>query len=132
MQTKHHRHFPHSDPEVMLITRGTRGDVQPFVALARGLVLNHGCEAGQAWPAWLVRSKPVQVVIFGQTAFKWICVYLLFLIVLLPCSCFSAKGCFCIRESVFDLVFGWGWVGKQTGLFGDIFFLTRDVALARW
>ncbi|CAJ1410011.1 unnamed protein product [Effrenium voratum] len=30
--------------KVMLITRGTRGDVQPFVALARGLVLNHGCE----------------------------------------------------------------------------------------
>jgi len=29
---------------VMLFTRGTRGDVQPFLALARGLVLHHGCE----------------------------------------------------------------------------------------
>ncbi|CAE8726268.1 unnamed protein product [Polarella glacialis] len=35
------------DPErkrVMLLTRGTRGDVQPFVALARGLALAHNCE----------------------------------------------------------------------------------------
>lgn len=30
--------------KVMLITRGTRGDVQPFVALARGLVLYHDCD----------------------------------------------------------------------------------------
>jgi hypothetical protein len=29
---------------VMLMTRGTRGDVQPFLALARGLILNHGCK----------------------------------------------------------------------------------------
>ena len=28
----------------MLITRGTRGDVQPFVALARGLILYHDCD----------------------------------------------------------------------------------------
>eukprot|EP00439_Symbiodinium_sp_Y106_P087010 s180_g38.t1 len=31
--------------KVMLITRGTRGDVQPFVALARGLALHCNCEA---------------------------------------------------------------------------------------
>lgn len=30
--------------KVMLITRGTRGDVQPFVALARGLILYHDCD----------------------------------------------------------------------------------------
>ncbi|CAJ1353935.1 unnamed protein product [Effrenium voratum] len=29
---------------VLMMTRGTRGDVQPFVALARGLILNHHCE----------------------------------------------------------------------------------------
>ncbi|CAE7028730.1 tylN [Symbiodinium natans] len=29
---------------VMVMTRGTRGDVQPFVALARGLILYHHCE----------------------------------------------------------------------------------------
>lgn len=28
----------------MVMTRGTRGDVQPFVALARGLILRHNCE----------------------------------------------------------------------------------------
>lgn len=32
-------------PHAMLLTRGTRGDVQPFVALARGLVLHCGCKA---------------------------------------------------------------------------------------
>ena len=32
----------------MLITRGTRGDVQPFVALARGLALHCNCEADVA------------------------------------------------------------------------------------
>lgn len=31
-------------PKVMLITRGTRGDVQPFVALARGLIKYHNCD----------------------------------------------------------------------------------------
>ena len=31
-------YLPHS------ASRGTRGDVQPFVALARGLILNHHCE----------------------------------------------------------------------------------------
>ncbi|CAK9007421.1 unnamed protein product [Durusdinium trenchii] len=29
---------------VFMVTRGTRGDVQPFVALARGLILQHNCE----------------------------------------------------------------------------------------
>jgi len=29
---------------VMMMTRGTRGDVQPFLALARGLILHHNCE----------------------------------------------------------------------------------------
>ncbi|CAE7258735.1 unnamed protein product [Symbiodinium sp. CCMP2456] len=33
-----------SRPKVMLMTRGTRGDVQPFVALARGLILYHNCD----------------------------------------------------------------------------------------
>lgn len=28
----------------MILTRGTRGDVQPFIALARGLSIHHGCE----------------------------------------------------------------------------------------
>ncbi|CAJ1386302.1 unnamed protein product [Effrenium voratum] len=28
----------------MLITRGTRGDIQPFVALARGLILEQNCD----------------------------------------------------------------------------------------
>ncbi|CAJ1337453.1 unnamed protein product [Effrenium voratum] len=31
-------------PKVMLITRGTRGDIQPFVALARGLILEQNCD----------------------------------------------------------------------------------------
>ena len=33
-----------SRTRVFMVTRGTRGDVQPFVALARGLILNHNCE----------------------------------------------------------------------------------------
>lgn len=35
---------PGGRTRVMMITRGTRGDVQPFVALARGLIQNHNCE----------------------------------------------------------------------------------------
>lgn len=33
-----------SRTRVFMVTRGTRGDVQPFVALARGLILDHNCE----------------------------------------------------------------------------------------
>lgn len=35
---------PKGRPRAMIVTRGTRGDVQPFVALARGLAVHHKCE----------------------------------------------------------------------------------------
>jgi len=34
----------HGRKRVLILTRGTRGDVQPFAALARGLVLHKNCE----------------------------------------------------------------------------------------
>lgn len=41
-----HRRRPRRNgrPHVMLVTRGTRGDVQPFVSLARGLIMEHNCD----------------------------------------------------------------------------------------
>mmetsp|Transcript_754 Transcript_754/g.1636 ORF Transcript_754/g.1636 Transcript_754/m.1636 type:complete len:810 (-) Transcript_754:113-2542(-) len=46
---------------VLIITRGTRGDVQPFVALARGLILHHRCEVTivteLAWKAFIKESR---------------------------------------------------------------------------
>mmetsp|Transcript_74983 Transcript_74983/g.219646 ORF Transcript_74983/g.219646 Transcript_74983/m.219646 type:complete len:802 (+) Transcript_74983:76-2481(+) len=63
-----------SSPErrrrVMMLTRGTRGDVQPFVALARGLILHCNCEVTIVTElCWKSFVKAVRVGLPEQTLF---------------------------------------------------------------